>query len=563
MRWTSTIQALRSTLLGLVAALALGCNSKSASHDQVRLTSAPAILPDYGLSQKKIWHRYRSANIELISDYPQERALQAIRVFERGRVYLNQVLPYKAPKHTEPLLVLLFQDPKEIRSRSANPMSVCTFMVQTPGALHRRPMVLAAGDDTQSMRLHWVHELTHYELYRRYGALPAWLDEGLASYFSSIDDLGDKVMLGTPQRLWRFVDDDKGMRTKKEWTHKRTVVPRAWLMDASELIDTDYYQFHTSMAQEKTKQSAFADEAVNYAESWLLIHMLLHGSPEYQSLWKTSIASTRDPLAWGDDLVRRLRQIPSNHLDRSLASYATKVSTAAKPIRMPRYPRPQVRIEELSETESIEARALASAEPEEFLDELELAMQMSRPSVQALRTRAWMHLRAGHPFEAGRFLCEAKSLSEQGPNDNRKQKASLLHLGLWIDVEMRREGRSLACLEGHKGEGTSWANALRQVAHSAEQWHAVTQILGAYGKYQEAMRSGELALKQNPTCWACYESLARLSYQIGHPQRALALQHNAIDWTPDALGTRYLRRQQQDLARYAQVPNRGAKAPSK
>lgn len=553
MRWFPKLRALMPPLLGLATAMPMGCNNKSASQDQVRLTSSPPILPDYGLKQKKTWHRYRSAHIELLSDYPQERALQAVRVFERGMVFLNQVLPYKAPKQSEPLLVLLFQDPKEIRTRSANPMSVCTFMVQSPGALHRRPLVLAAGDDTQSMRLHWVHELTHYELYRRYGALPAWLDEGLASYFSSIDDLGDKVMLGTPQRLWRFVDDDKGMRTKKEWTHKRTVVPRAWLMDASELINTDYYQFHTSMAQEKSKQSAFADEAVNYAESWLLIHMLLHGSPEYRSLWKRSIAETGDPLAWGDDLVRRLRQLPPNHLDRSLASYATKVSTDASPIRMPRYPRPQIRIEALSESASIEARSLASAEPEEFLDELALAMQMQHPTVQALRTRAWMQLRAGQPFVAGHFLCKAKAQHEQNPSKDPKQRADLLHLGLWIDVEMRREGKSLACLEGHKGEGTSWANALRQVAHSAEQWHAVTQILGAYGKYQEALESGQQALEQNPTCWACYESLARLSYQVGRPKRAIALQHNAIDWTPDALGTRYLRRQRQELARYAQV----------
>lgn len=491
----------------------------------------------------------------MLSDYPQARALEAIRVFERAKVYLNQALAYQAPESSEPLLVLLFQDPQEIRSRSANPMSVCTFMVQTPGALHRRPLILAAGDDTQIMRLHWVHELTHYELFRRFGALPAWLDEGLASYFSSIEDHGDQIFLGTPQRLWRFVEDDKGMRTKKEWTHKRTEVPRAWLLDASELIDTSYDQFHTSMSKHKTQRSAHTDEAINYAESWLLIHMLLHGPERYQTLWQDTITSTQDPLKWGEKLVQRLRHLPENQLDRDLSRYAKKIATPATPIHMPSYPRPQIRIERLSPTQAIEARALATVKPDSFLAELRRTMQNTTPSIQAFRTRAWMELGADRPIEAGRWLCQAKALAKQSPNQSPKQQARLLHLGLWIDLEMRRARKTLTCLDSRDKGPTAWANALSQVANNGQQWHAIAQIYGAYGKYQDALIAGQRAVNLDPTCWSCYESLAQLFYRTGQPQRALALQHNAIDWTPDALGAPYLRKQQRDLAQYAQLVN--------
>lgn len=539
-------------LAGLSALALISCNPQSQSSEYGRMTATPNLAHSSAFSEQRTWRRLTSKHIELVSDYPRAQALEALRVFERAKVFLNQVLPYEPPKENTPLLVFLFQDPREIRGRSSNPMAVCTFMVRSPGALHRRPMILAAGDNTQSMRMHWVHELTHYELFRRYGALPAWLDEGLASYFSSIEDLGEEVLLGTPQRLWRFVDDDRGMRTKKEWTHKRTVVPRTWLLDASDLVRTNYYQFHPSMATQKPSQSDLENEVVNYAESWLIIHMLYHGYPEYQQLMQSSVRDQPDPLKWGEEIITRLHSIPRDTLDKNLAAYATTVSSPARPIPMPSYPRSQVRVETLDPVQEIEAKSTTLAEPESMLAELNAALATQEPTVHGLRTRAWMQLRLKRESAAAHSLCSAKKLAEQ--QQNPKEQAELLHLGLWIDVELRRKGKALGCLHNPTPtSGTAWALALRKVAHTAPQWHAVTQVLGAYGNYEDAMASGRKALAQDPSCWACYESMAQVSFRQGDSHRAIKLQHSAIGWTPDALGDRYHNRQRSDLARYAQT----------
>lgn len=547
----SVASRISKVLMGMALLMGLSCKPSARSPQYGHLTATPSLASKLLRSSNRTWHRYTSKNIELLSDYSQAQAIEAVHVFERAKVFLDQVLPYKAPEQEGPLLVILFQDPQEIRSRSNNPLAVCTFMVQAPGALHRRPMILAAGDDTQSMRLHWVHELTHYELYRRYGALPAWLDEGLASYFSSIEDRGDHVLLGTPQRLWRFVDDDRGMRVKKEWTHKRTVVPRTWFLDASDLVRTDYYEFHPSMGVSDPSQTDMENEVINYAESWLVIHMLYHGHPEYRQLLRDSIATQPDPLKWGKELVTRLHEIPHDTLDRNVSSYATALSNPAQPIAMPILPPAKVHIESLSPTQVVETKAMGLAKPELLLPDLEALLFASPPSAQALRTRAWMLLRRERHSDAAYALCAAHKLLSDSAQPDQDELAEVLHLGLWIDVALRNKGKALGCLPDRAVHGTAWAYALRKVARTGAQWHAVTQVLGAYGEYKDAVRSGERALTTDPSCWACYESMAQLSHRLGQPHRALALQHSAIDWTPSALGERYLSRQRHDLTRYS------------
>lgn len=546
--------------LASIAVLA-GCTAKKRSSEYGRLTATPILDQSSTYAREaSTWRRLRSEHLELVTDYPLNQALEALRVFERAEVYLDQVLPYGKPKRNSPLMVVLFRDPKELQGRSANPMAVCTFMVRAPGALHRRPMILAAGDNTLSMRLHWVHELSHYELYRRFGALPAWLDEGLAAYFSSIEDLGQQVLVGTPQRLWRFVDDGKGMRTEAQWTHSRTAVPRTWFLDASELVRTDYFDFHTSMGRKRATQGDIVNEVVNYAESWLMVHMLFHGPSRYRALMDNSVRAHAHPLGWGDRLMEQLLSIDPNTLDRDLATYASSLSTPAIPVPMPSYWGAQVRIERLSPEEALHVRASTLAKPESLYPQLEEILQHQPPSPRTLLTKAWMLLRKGQSHDAGRALCSAKSLLSKEPRSDPETQAEWLHLGLWIDVELRRQNKALSCAPDRSPSQTAWAQELALNARNSAQMHSAAQVLGAYGHLDAAYAAGQKAIAADPSCWSCYESLAQISYRQGSTEYARHWQTRALEWTPGAMGQKYRKDQLSTLARYKQPPKAASAA---
>lgn len=538
-------------------ALLFGCSTKSSNSEYGRLTATPILDQSSTYSREaRTWRRLRSEHLELITDYPLAQALEAVRVFERAEVYLDQVLPYGKPKRSSPLMVVLFRDPKELQARSANPMAVCTFLVRAPGALHRRPMILAAGDNTLSMRLHWVHELSHYELYRRFGALPAWLDEGLAAYFSSIEDLGQQVLIGTPQRLWRFVDDGKGMRTEAQWTHRRTSIPRTWFLDASELVRTDYFDFHTSMGRQPVTQGDIVNEVVNYAESWLMVHMLFHGPSRYRALMDNSVRAHAHPLGWGDRLMQQLLSIDPSTLDRDLSTYASSLSTPAVPVPMPDYWGAQIRIELLSPEEALHIKASTLAKPESLYPELEKMLKHRAPSARGLLTQAWMLLRKGQSHDAGRTLCSAESMLSKDPKPDPETQAELLHLGLWIDVELRRQNKALSCSPERSPSHTAWAEALAAKARNTAQLHSVAQVLGAYGHLDAAYAAGQKSINIDPSCWSCYESLAQISYRQGSTEYARHWQKQALEWTPGAMGKKYRKSQLNALARYEQPPKK-------
>src|SRR5262249_8490080 len=55
--------------------------------------------------------------------------------------------------------------------------------------------------DTRWAEQALLHELTHVFNRNTFGAIPLWLEEGLADYLSSIEVAGSRVRIGRPSRL--------------------------------------------------------------------------------------------------------------------------------------------------------------------------------------------------------------------------------------------------------------------------------------------------------------------------------------------------------------------------
>ncbi len=97
------------------------------------------------------------------------------------------------------------------------------------------------------------HEYLHHVLANNYPALPLWLNEGLAEYYSTFEVVGGDARIGLPILLHVL------------WLHDNALIPLPRLVEMNH-SSRDY--------NEGSRRGVF------YAESWALVHYLLASHPE-------------------------------------------------------------------------------------------------------------------------------------------------------------------------------------------------------------------------------------------------------------------------------------------
>ncbi len=111
-------------------------------------------------------------------------------------------------------------------------------------------IVLSGRERSRSLTSIVYHELTHYFLSRTFVYRPAWLNEGLAEYFSMADIRNDRITLGalSPERL-------QILRAER-------------LLPLKEFFAVDS---NSQYYNESRKANVF------YAQSWAFIYYMMHG----------------------------------------------------------------------------------------------------------------------------------------------------------------------------------------------------------------------------------------------------------------------------------------------
>ncbi|PYQ26353.1 MAG: hypothetical protein DMF56_24685 [Acidobacteria bacterium] len=107
------------------------------------------------------------------------------------------------------------------------------------------------------------HELTHYFVQNTGSRLPAWLNEGLAEYYSTFQTSGDQVHIGRP------------IAEHVLWLRDERLIPLQDLF----AVDRD-----SPIYNETSRRGAF------YAESWGLLHYLMQGNEERRAQFSTFLA---------------------------------------------------------------------------------------------------------------------------------------------------------------------------------------------------------------------------------------------------------------------------------
>lgn len=143
-----------------------------------------------------------------------------------------------------------------------------------------RPTFLTYGGLSDSARSTFVHELTHRFIHYAFPQMPTWANEGLADYFQTIAVEGGKAVIGRTEYVFKRGDS---------WTMGSYGVPIDALPPIDALMEMGPKEFYAARVvpkgegdkpDEEAEKEALRKQTANYASAWSVVHTLRNGSPE-------------------------------------------------------------------------------------------------------------------------------------------------------------------------------------------------------------------------------------------------------------------------------------------
>lgn len=239
------------------------------------------------------WIRVDTPNFIVVGTGGERRLANVGAQFEGFREALTRLISKTAVSSPVPTVVIVFPDDRTFApfkpTFQGKPVNVGGLYASQP---HINYILLGPAHGSEDDLRGVFHEYTHLVIANTSPGLPLWLNEGLAEYYSSfqIDDDGRAVVLG------RAIDAHLGVLARERW------------IPLPELIAT---------TQTSPEYNESARRSIFYAESWALVHMLLHSTPDRAAALGGYVDETLDgepsPDAWAEafgrgDLLTSLRQ---------------------------------------------------------------------------------------------------------------------------------------------------------------------------------------------------------------------------------------------------------------
>jgi hypothetical protein len=482
----------RAVLLSLFTALA-GCGGA--------LAAAPS-TPDRGGHP---WLEVTTRRFVLHTDLDEEAARAAARSFEDAYAYLEQVAFPGYEGLSQPMDVVLFHDTGEFHHFWPGDMGGVYFD-RAPQDLERAPTMVLYGGLEGDARIVFLHELTHRFIARAYGWAPAWMNEGLADYFSTMRIESGRVALGEvpPGRL----------------------VDPSLIPTVRELVQADHATFYghwTGGDFDAIHRARF------YAGAYALVHMFRNGPDEQRKRFDDFVdamnGGARAPHAW----ARPIGTVSGDKLERAfrthLASWRYWDLFAGELDPLPPSPPPKVVPMGQDEVHMLWARVMRAGggSPVDVRAQLGEAQAAAGPSSAAVSyAEGCFELSLGRTAEATPLLDDALA---RAPDDPRYLFATL--------VARARAG------DASDGLRDSMVR-LTHLAKSADELSAAAIFLSARGDHDSALRDADAAVAADPGYALALAARARVNFEAGRYAEAVADQEHAVAFVPEDVDNRAL-----------------------
>jgi Flp pilus assembly protein TadD len=246
------------------------------------------------------WIKVSTTHFTMFTSNGERRAKDALLHFEQVRTFFQKATKI-VPKDDEVIQVVAFQSEKEYKPYRLNAGATAYY--------HRSQSqdFIVMGDIEEEHYTVAVHEYTHLVVEHSGLNPPAWLNEGLAELYSTLERRGEKTLVGTP-----IAGRYQTLQTKS-WVDLRTL----FAVDSR----SPYYN-------EPDKMEIF------YAESWLLTHMLAL-SDSYRPHFGEFLGAASSGLS-SEDALRKVYGKDLKAINSDLHSYfgQTTVKGALYPINL-------------------------------------------------------------------------------------------------------------------------------------------------------------------------------------------------------------------------------------
>lgn len=245
--------------------------------------------------QQTTWKRLDTPNFEVLGNTGDGPLREVAERLEQFRGAMGLLFPNVKEDAASRPRVFVFRNHKTYNPYkplyNGKPAALGGYFLRGPDLNHITLTVENLDDNVEVI----YHEYVHLMMADAIGAVPAWISEGLAEYYSTFATApgGKQVQLGLPHPTHI-------VQLREQWMPLATLVQ----------VDRDSPQYN-----ERDKQSLF------YAQSWALVHYLLLGN---QQRYSAQAAPFVAALAAGESLEQACRSalhIEPRQLESELRRY--------------------------------------------------------------------------------------------------------------------------------------------------------------------------------------------------------------------------------------------------
>lgn len=487
------------------------------------------------------WVELRSNHFRLMTDLDADDAEGVVRAFEQGYARLGRVLFGDRAVPDFATQVIAFRSEGEFREFRAPPLSG-QYLGQLPNDLEATPTMLIYGGMSPENRILFTHELAHRFNHVALPAIPIWLNEGLAEYYSTVRGDVDRPVVGELDPRYGFAAGSV-RADPSHIVYQDELLAFENLPRPSALMRFDRRGFYGDRP-EGGQAPSFADKEKskhNYAAAWVLVHMLMN-DPAIGGSFTQALRERSQDRSLADALGGL--QSKGADVDRAFDEYLRKAipwrehhEGAAPPVG------------------NVDKRAMSEAEVLVLWARMDAFRGPNAARASELLRRAatvapddpeillWTSRREtllGKPLEAEHHLQQA--LARQPSYAGAQLALGMLYLD-------DKTGTSWPADERKKRASDAFTR-LGEIATTATEHNAVAIYHLIKTGVAQAVGPAAKACELDPSCWSCLHTYAAATFRSGARARAADLELAALSRLPDNAPERIVQTLSRDLERY-------------